>query len=94
MPDQFYLNGQLCVKNLIVVNGKLKDEKQRSENANDIRNGVVECVRNVGFHNNTKIVNEFPIHPRILQSTAAHAATFDMFLSKIFSVKSPWSGRS
>ena len=53
MPDQFYLNGQLCVKNLIAVNGKLKDEKQRSENANDIRNGVVECVRNVGFHNNT-----------------------------------------
>ena len=88
MPDQFYLNGQLCVKNLIAVNGKLKDEKQRSENANDIRNGVVECVRNVGFHNNTKTVNEFPIHPRMLQVNAAYAATFDIFSSNITSVKS------
>ena len=88
MPDQFYLNGQLCVKNLIAVNGKLKDEKQRSENANDIKNGVVECERNVGFHNNTITVNEFPIHPRMLQVNAAYAATVDIFSSNIISVKS------
>ena len=90
---QCYLNGQHLIKNLAAVKGKLKAEKQRSEKANDNKNGVVECFLKVGLHNNTKTVNEFPTHPNTLQITAAHAATLDMSSSNNFSVKSPKSGR-
>ena len=88
-----YLNGQHLVKNLAAVKGKLKAEKPRSEKANDNKNGVVECFLKVGLHNNTKIVNEFPTHPKILQITAAHAATLDMSSSNNFSVFSSKVGR-
>ena len=82
-----YLNGQLREKYLAATTGKLKAEKQKSEKANDSKNGVVECFLKVDFQNNTRIVKKFPIHPKILQITAAHAATLEMFLSKIISVE-------
>ena len=91
--QESYLNGQHLIKNLAAVKGKLKAEKQRSEKAKDNKNGVVECFLKVGLHNKTKIVNEFPTHPKTLQITAAHAATLDMSSSNNFSVKSPKSGR-
>ena len=78
-----YLNGQLRVKYLAASIGKLKAEKQKSEKANDSKNGVVECVLKVDFQNNTRIVKKFPKHPKILQITAAHAATLEMFSSNI-----------
>ena len=88
-----YPKGQLRLKYLAAVTGKLIDENKRSDKANDNKNGVVECFLKVGLHNNTKTVNEFPTHPNTLQITAAHAATLDMSSSNNFSVKSPKSGR-
>ena len=67
--------------------GKLKAEKQKSEQANDSKNGVVECFLKLDFHNNTRIVKKLPMHPKMLQITAAHAATLEIFSSKITSVE-------
>ena len=83
-----YLKGQSRSKNLAAVNGRLKDEKQKSEKASDNRNGVVEWFLRSFFRNRTMMVKRFPMHPNMLQIIAAQAAMLEMFLSNIGSVPS------
>ena len=82
------LKTQSRSKNLTAINGRLKAQKPRSENANDSRNGVVGCRRRLLFRRRTYIVKIFPKQPKIEQIMAPYAAIVELNSSMIGSVPS------